>query len=153
MSFYFPGSLRLLAVPLLLLALVGSSIGCAAPQRAGRNRALSQLSFAMQQAYRWKDWGTVERMLDPPLLEAFAQRFVRPGDSLSITDVEILQVEMPDQQADAGRIRVELRWVQLPSVSEHATTLDCTLVFRGGQWWVTGQREVGAGEVGGAFDL
>ncbi|MDY0058498.1 MAG: hypothetical protein RBU45_01710 [Myxococcota bacterium] len=130
---------------LLLLAVVGTS--CAASPRLARTRQLTETSFVLQQAYRWKDGETLRRLFAPELHPALTTCLVEPGADLVITDTEGGRLEVHDEDATSATLNLVLRWYRLPSVTEQTSPLRCKLRHRGGIWVVVEQQDEGGSGV------
>lgn len=137
--------------PLLIAAAVLGA--CVVPQRAARVRALSELAGHLQQAYRWKDFRRVQRMLDPPLRESFTERFMPRVEPLSITDVEVSLVDIPEEEALNGIILLSLSWHPRSSVTVSTSKLRCVFHFRSKDGWVMVRQEEMGREGTGPFDV
>jgi len=128
------------------------AVGCAAPQKSGRIRSLGDTVFRLNHAYRWKDFATVRKMLDPAQVAEFDRRFVEPGDDLVIVDTEVGEVDVPEKEALSATLQLTLKWYLLPSISVTTTRLRCTLHNKDGRWLLIRQEEVGK-EGTGPLDL
>ena len=146
-----PGLARI-ALLLALAGTLGIVGGCA--QRARRIQRTGHLvdsAQAFSHALRWKRYRICDRFVAPELKASFHDRFAESDDDLRVTDAEIVGVDWPPE-ATAATVRLRLRWVRLPSLTEHVTTLEQTWEDRLNGWLLA--RMVGPASPGsGPLDL
>jgi len=123
-------------VTLLVAFATLGSLGCAhrTPPRATRGADLAESAQAFNESLRWQRFRHCGRLVAPEIAASFQERIVEASDDLRITDGEVLSIDWPED-SEAASVVVRLRFVQLPSIVEHVTTLEQRWEHRLGRGW------------------
>lgn len=102
-------------LPLAILA--GLSLACShTPFTAGPDQ-LKTASEEFERSIRFQDYGGASSLIVPAKRAAFLAARRKEGGDLTITDMELIDVQMaPDGKR--AMVISRMRWVRLPSVSE-----------------------------------
>ncbi len=70
-----------------------------------------------EKALRFQDYGAAAQLVAPPRKQAFLAARRKEGNDLTVTDMEVIDVQMA-QDGKHAVVLSRMRWVKLPSVSE-----------------------------------
>jgi hypothetical protein len=120
---------RTLPAALLCLSLLACSHG-AFESTAGQ---LKTDSGDFEKSLRFQDYGGAAQLVAPSKRQAFLAARRREGNDLTITDMEVVDVQM---SADAKNAVVmsRMRWVKLPSATEVTAEVHEAWVASGTGW-------------------
>jgi hypothetical protein len=120
---------RTQSVALLLLLLSA----CA---HSGLQSSADQLktdSGDFEKSLRFQDYGGAAQLVAPAKRQAFLAARRREGNDLTITDMEVLDVQM-SQDAKHAMVTSRMRWVKLPSATEVTAEVHESWVATGNGW-------------------
>ena len=100
---------------LLLLALLAS--GCAHAIFEASAGQLKSDAEDFEKSLRFQDYGAAAQLVAPAKKQAFLAARRKEGNDLTITDMEVIDVQMAADGKHAI-VMSRMRWVRLPSVSE-----------------------------------
>jgi len=77
-------------------------------------------------------------MVLPERREAFQRAIADLGDEtdLTVTDYHLEDVRLSATDPTRGSVLTRVRWVQMPSVSEHNVLVTSEFVFQSGTWFL-----------------
>jgi hypothetical protein len=126
---------------LLLSALLAGSCSHS-PFTAGPDQ-LRSANEDFERSLRFQDYGGAAQNVTPPRRQAFLANRRKEANDLTITDMEVIDVQMAVDGQHA-LVLSRMRWVRLPSVSEVTAEVQ-------GQWDVVNNQWVLAYLAGGPF--
>jgi hypothetical protein len=88
-----------------------------------------------QKSLRFQDYGGAAQLVVPTKRQAFLAARRKEANDLTITDVEVLDVQMAPDAMHAV-VTSRMRWVKLPSPSELTADIHESWVFNGTAWLV-----------------
>jgi len=104
---------------------------------------LRSASEDFERSLRFQDYGGAAQLVVPPRRSAFLAARRKEANDLTITDMEVIDVQMaPDGKK--ATVLSRMRWVKLPSVSEVTAEVQA-------RWEVVGNGWLLVGLVGGPF--
>jgi len=120
---------RTFLVGLLLLVLPA----CAHTPLESSAGALKTDSSDFEKSLRFQDYGGAAQLVAPAKRQAFLAARRREGNDLTITDMEVVDVQM-SQDAKQAVVMSRMRWVKLPSATEVSAEVHENWVAAGGSW-------------------
>ena len=120
---------RTLHVALLLLLLPG----CAHSVFEASAGQLKTDSGDFEKSLRFQDYGAAAQLVTPAKRQPFLAARHREGNDLTITDMEVVDVQM-SQDAKHAMVTSRMRWVKLPSASEVTAEVHEQWVAAGSAW-------------------
>ena len=116
---------------LLLASLLLGVVGCHQPSAPAKELKSTYEDFETKA--RWGEAAAVAQLIVPERRAAFLAARSKDGSDLSITDIELQNVEIaPD--GETATVTTKWRWLKMPSTSEQAQESTAIWVGRGGQW-------------------
>ena len=114
----------------LLLALLGACAHSVFEASAGQ---LKTDATDFEKSLRFQDYGGAAQLVTPTKRQAFLAARRREGNDLTITDMEVVDVQM-SQDAKQAVVMSRMRWVKLPSASEVTAEVHENWVASGSTW-------------------
>jgi hypothetical protein len=90
-------------------------------------------SSDFEKSLRFQDYGGAAQLVTPTKRQAFLTARRKDGNDLTITDMEVVDVQM-SQDAKQAVVVSRMRWVRLPSASEVNTEVRENWVASGSAW-------------------
>jgi len=116
--------------PLLACLLLGV-VGCHEPGATAA--ALKSTYEDFETKARWSETAAVAQLIVPERRDAFLAARSRDGSDLSITDIELVNVQQ-SEDGEHATVTSKWRWLRMPSTSEQSAESKAIWVARGGQW-------------------
>ena len=110
----------------IILLLIGfSGASCVNPQiqTSRRRAALRDIATQFALDLRWQRYRSCANVIVPEVQDAFRSRIVERGDDLRVTEISIVGVEF-SKDSFSATVRVSVRWVLMPSISEQRAVLE-----------------------------
>lgn len=86
-----------------------------------------------EKSLRFQDYGGAAQLVAPPRRQAFLAARRREANDLTITDMEVVDVQMSADGKQAV-VMARMRWVKLPSASEVTAEVHEHWVSNGSSW-------------------
>jgi hypothetical protein len=90
-------------------------------------------SSDFEKSLRFQDYGGAAQLVAPAKRQAFLAARRREGNDLTITDMEVIDVQMA-QDAKQAMVVSRMRWVKLPSATEVTAEVRESWVATGNGW-------------------
>ena len=120
-------------LPLAFLLLLASACSHSVFETSANQLKTDSEDF--QKSLRFQDYGGAAQLVTPARRQAFLAARRKGANDLTITDVEVLDVQMaPD--AKHAVVTSRMRWVKLPSPSEVTADIQESWAFNGTSWLV-----------------
>ncbi len=120
---------RTFSVALLLLVLAA----CAHTALESSASQLKTDSSDFEKSLRFQDYGGAAQLVAPAKRQAFLAARRREGNDLTITDMEVVDVQM-SQDTKQAVVMSRMRWVKLPSATEVTAEVHERWDWTGGGW-------------------
>lgn len=120
---------RTLSVALVL----GLALGCSHSVFEASAGQLKSDAEDFEKSLRFQDYGGAAQLVAPPRRQAFLAARRREANDLTITDMEVVDVQMSADGKQAVVV-ARMRWFKLPSASEVTAEVHEHWVSSGASW-------------------
>lgn len=108
-------------------------MGCGIAE--GPREKLKQSSFAFNEGLRWGRYNDVLPIVDSQALDHFTEIHQGWGDSLLVSNAEIIQTVYDDKERKAI-ITVKFTWYRKKEMVVHSTVTNQHWEYRDAKWWM-----------------
>ncbi|MFO8073785.1 MAG: hypothetical protein R6V85_18135 [Polyangia bacterium] len=107
----------------------------------GPRAKLKHAAFLFNDGLRWGRWGEVMPRLDPELRGQFSASHSEWGDSVRISDVEMLEIAV-DEGLEKALITVQYTWYRVDEMEVRTTSTRQHWESRDGEWIVIAEEHL-----------
>ena len=113
--------------------MLGLALGCSHSVFEASAGQLKTDAEDFEKSLRFKDYAGAAQLVAPPRRQAFLAARRREGEDLTITDMEVVDVQMSADGKQAV-VMARMRWFKLPSASEVTAEVHEHWVASGASW-------------------
>jgi hypothetical protein len=123
---------------LWVLAFWALTVGCAHTAGKGTVEGLKSAGDMFLQRLRWRDFRGASELVLADRRNKYDRAIsdLKDENDLTVTDYQLEDVRLSPTEKDVGLVIARVRWVRMPSVTEHNAVVTSEFVLEHGVWFL-----------------